>query len=139
MLTFSELQRKRTFARYWDLVGNSGNFAETTPLLWRDAPSPFGAFLQFSDWLFSRTRARHGIALTRLMELLHEYLTRESGVASADSANALWNDCLSAGRKDIPPFLRERLPDREPPPRSAMQAAGPKRQSRHSAPKSPDA
>jgi len=51
----------------------------------------------------------------------------------------LWNDCLGAGRKDIPPFLRELLPDREPPPRSAMHAAGPKRQSRHAASKRPGA
>ncbi len=139
LLSFAELQRMRTFARYWDLVGNSGNFTETTPLLWRGEPSPFSAFLKFSDWLFAETGARHGIALTRLMTLLHRYLTAEAGVASADAANALWNDCLGAGRKDIPPFLRELLPDREPPPRSAMHAAGPKRQSRHAASKRPGA
>ncbi len=133
LLSFPELQRMRTFARYWDLVGNSGNFSGTTALLWRDLPSPFDAFLKFSDWLFARTRARHGIALTRLMELLHTYLTKEANVASDEAAGALWDDCLSAGRKDIPPFLRELLPDREPPPRSSIQAAGPRRQSRHTA------
>jgi len=139
LLSFHDLQRLRTFARYWDLVGNSGNFSETTSLLWRDDPSPFDAFLRFSDWLFARTRARHGIALSRLMELLHEYLTSETGVASSDAANALWDDCLNAGRKDIPPFLRELLPDRAPPPRSSMQSTGPKRQSRHAATKNADA
>jgi radical SAM superfamily enzyme YgiQ (UPF0313 family) len=34
LLDFATLQRLRRFARYWDLVGNSGNFVETTPLLW---------------------------------------------------------------------------------------------------------
>lgn len=34
LLDFPTLQRLRRFARYWDLVGNSGNFVESTPLLW---------------------------------------------------------------------------------------------------------
>lgn len=35
LVDFPTLQRMRRFARYWDLVGNSGNFGETTRLLWR--------------------------------------------------------------------------------------------------------
>ena len=31
---FSVMQRMRRFARYWDLIANSGNFLETTPLIW---------------------------------------------------------------------------------------------------------
>src|SRR5438105_1326020 len=34
LIDFPTLQQMRRFARYWDLVGNSGNFVETTPLLW---------------------------------------------------------------------------------------------------------
>ena len=34
LIDFATLQKMRRFARYWDLVGNSGNFTETTPLLW---------------------------------------------------------------------------------------------------------
>ena len=37
------MQRMRRFARYWDLVANSGNFLETTPMMWRDG-SPFRSF-----------------------------------------------------------------------------------------------
>jgi radical SAM superfamily enzyme YgiQ (UPF0313 family) len=33
-LDFPTMQRLRRFAKFWDLVGNSGNFVETTPLLW---------------------------------------------------------------------------------------------------------
>ena len=32
------MQRLRRFARYWDLVANSGNFVEAVPLLWGDHP-----------------------------------------------------------------------------------------------------
>jgi radical SAM superfamily enzyme YgiQ (UPF0313 family) len=35
LIDFATMQRLRRFARYWDLVGNSGNFVETTPLIWR--------------------------------------------------------------------------------------------------------
>lgn len=35
LLDFGTLQRLRRFARYWDLFANSGNFIESTPLLWQ--------------------------------------------------------------------------------------------------------
>lgn len=133
LLSFADLQRMRSFARFWDLVGNSGNFVATTPMIWRRSGKPFESFLQFSDWLLGRAGARHGIALTRLIRLLHEFLTVELGEEPADAANALWDDCLSAGRTEIPPFLREQLPDRAPPPRELMRASGLKRQARRAA------
>ena len=34
LIDFPTMQRLRRFARYWDLIGNSGNFVETTPLVW---------------------------------------------------------------------------------------------------------
>ena len=41
LIDFATMQRLRRFAKYWDLVGNSGNFVATTPLIWRkDRPSP---------------------------------------------------------------------------------------------------
>ena len=39
LIDFATMQRLRRFARYWDLVGNSGNFIETTPLIWRSGVS----------------------------------------------------------------------------------------------------
>ena len=33
-IPFADMQRMRRFARYWDLLGNSGNFADTLPLAW---------------------------------------------------------------------------------------------------------
>lgn len=39
VIDFPTMQRLRRFARYWDLVGNSGNFVETLPLFWCGAPS----------------------------------------------------------------------------------------------------
>jgi hypothetical protein len=36
LINFATMQKLRRFARYWDLVGNSGNFVATAPLLWRN-------------------------------------------------------------------------------------------------------
>ena len=55
LIDFATMQRLRRFAKYWDLVGNSGNFVETTPLIWR-VGSAFENLLKFSDWLYARMR-----------------------------------------------------------------------------------
>jgi len=34
LIDFATMQKLRRFARYWDLIGNSGNFIESTPLIW---------------------------------------------------------------------------------------------------------
>jgi hypothetical protein len=40
LIDFALMQRLRRFAKYWDLVGNSGNFVETTPMLWSAGRDP---------------------------------------------------------------------------------------------------
>src|SRR5262245_1146495 len=109
LIDYAAMQRLRRFARYWDLVANSGNFLETTPLLW-DEGLPFERFLQFSDWLFAVGGRTNGIALKRLAELLFRYLTTEAGCDEVRAARALWNDYRRGGRSDRPEFLRPYLP-----------------------------
>ena len=105
-LDFETLQRLRRFARYWDLVGNSGNFVETTPLFWAGKASPFAAFMAFSDWLAAATGRTHGIALARLAELVHRHLVGELERDPELVAAALRRDYDRAGRGDDLPFLR---------------------------------
>ncbi|MDD3180815.1 MAG: DUF4080 domain-containing protein [Opitutaceae bacterium] len=109
LIDFASMQRLRRFARYWDLIGNSGNFVETTPLLWAGGESPFAAFLRLSNWLFDREGRHHGIALTWLMELVFTYLTTECSRPAGTVAEALWRDFLRGGRAEMPPFLRLHL------------------------------
>ena len=153
LIDFATMQRLRRFARYWDLVGNSGNFVESTPLIWsvgqasRLSPSnlkknetgetpalhsPFHAFLRFSDWLHGRTGRTDGIALVRLMELLFEFLTGELQLDARQVAETMWRDYQRGGRHDKPGFLKNLLSIEEP----LMSArknkpALPKRQARH--------
>jgi len=103
-IDFPTMQRMRRFARYWDLVANSGRFARALPLLWRDA-SPFERFLRFSDWLHARLRRTHEIALNTLAESLHVFLTTELGLPEEEAVVALEAD---TARKSAPRSLRPR-------------------------------
>jgi radical SAM superfamily enzyme YgiQ (UPF0313 family) len=139
LIDFATMQKLRRFARYWDLVGNSGNFIETTPLIWskvgqasRPTPlTPFAAFMRWSEWLHARTGRTDSIALVRLMELLFEFLTVELGHDPQHTAAVMWRDYQRGGRHDKPAFLKDLLPANEPSPaRRQAHSALPKRQAR---------
>jgi radical SAM superfamily enzyme YgiQ (UPF0313 family) len=90
-MNFETIQKMRRFARYWDLVANSGNFVRTTPLIWREG-SPFAEFMRWSQWLFEKCGRTHAIALNSLAEMLREYLTKERGNDKGEVAAAIEND-----------------------------------------------
>ncbi len=91
-ISFTDMQRMRRFARYWDIVANSGNFTGTLQLLWRDAASPFAQFLRFSDWLHTTLRRTHLIALQVIAQSLFDFLTQEDVVAPELAATTLRAD-----------------------------------------------
>ena len=140
LIDFAAMHEMRRFARYWDLVGNSGNFIETTPLIWSNPPgetgsnrSPFYTFLEWSRWVYGRIGRTDAIALGRLMELLFEFLTLERKLDPTVVAQSLWIDYQRGGRKDQPAFLKQFLPERGRgvAPRQSERNL-PKRQARHS-------
>jgi hypothetical protein len=133
---FATMQRLRRFSRYWDLVANSGNFVETTPLVWA-AGSPFAGFMRLADRLHAHFGKGHGIALPHLAEFVFRHLTGELGQSADEVAAALWRDYQRGGRSDCPAFLRDHVPEPE---RRARRAASfaradapgaPARQARH--------
>ena len=77
-IDFATMQRLVRFARYWDLVANSGRFAHTLPVILGD--TPFEHFMALSDWLYARTDATHRIALERLAALVAEWLSTARGM-----------------------------------------------------------
>jgi hypothetical protein len=134
LIDFSTMQKLRRFARYWDLVGNSGNFVESTRLIWSRDQSPFGAFLNWSEWLNSRVGKTDGIALIKLMELVFEYLRTELKLDPKTIAEALWRDYQRGGRRDKPAFLRHFLKDAPPALDPRQRPGGLKRQARFAEP-----
>jgi radical SAM superfamily enzyme YgiQ (UPF0313 family) len=108
-IPFADLQRMRRFARYWDIIANSGHFTATLKLLWQNAASPFAEFLRFSDWLHTTLRRTHQIALHVIAQVLFDYLTEERGMdheLTASTLEADWHRTPSRealnlrGRKD---------------------------------------
>jgi radical SAM superfamily enzyme YgiQ (UPF0313 family) len=108
-IPFADMQRMRRFARYWDIVANSGHFTATLKLLWQNAASPFAEFLRFSDWLHTTLRRTHQIALHVIAQVLFDYLTEERGIdheLTASTLEADWHRTPSRealnlrGRKD---------------------------------------
>jgi radical SAM superfamily enzyme YgiQ (UPF0313 family) len=94
VISFTDMQRLVRFARYWDLVANSGRFARTLPLLLRDAP--FAEFLAFADWLHAKTAQTHNIALERLFDLVGEFLAARSAGALLQAAHASLQDAQAS-------------------------------------------
>ena len=84
-IDFASMQRLVRFARYWDLVANSGRFANTLPLILGKAP--FTGFMALSNWLYGKTDATHRIALDRLAVLVGEWLRLQGQDAQTVSAS----------------------------------------------------
>ena len=83
-IDFATMQRLVRFARYWDLVANSGRFAHTLGTML--GKTPFANFMAFSDWLYTQLDATHRIALDRLAKLVVQWLqTRGLGRAEAEA------------------------------------------------------
>lgn len=101
IVDFATMRRLARFARYWDIVGNSGDFTETLKVLLGDRP--FQRFLAFSDWLHARTGVTHALARERLWSLLDAYLRGEGPAGRA----ALARDIAASGIQGMPRFLKQ--------------------------------
>jgi radical SAM superfamily enzyme YgiQ (UPF0313 family) len=125
-ITFGDMQRIGRFARYWDMVANSGRFARSLVLLLDGAA--FARFMRFADWLFAATGKTHEIALERLFEHVQRFLVDELGVAQERATEALLDDYAASGARGRLSFM----PDRDGrAPRVRQQTLGPLRQVRH--------
>jgi len=122
LISFSDMQRIQRFARYWNLVVNNGQFLDTAPLIWQGRqdvgdtpvppascgpPSPFAAFMHFSDWLYAKTNTTGNLHVVRLAKLLLEFLSSEKGLDEKIVAEVLWNDYQRGNRPDVPGFLKK--------------------------------
>ena len=97
LIDFPSMQRLVRFARYWDLVANSGRFANTIGVMLGAAP--FDNFMAFSDWLYARTDATHRIALDRLAGLVVQWL-QARGMGQQEAGALVAQDY--AGKLDAP-------------------------------------
>jgi radical SAM superfamily enzyme YgiQ (UPF0313 family) len=101
-VSFKDMQRVNRFARYWDMIGNSGRFAHTLPLIL--AEHPFDRFMQLSDSLHSTEGSTWKIALKRLFELLYRVMTKDFHLAEDMVKEHLAIDYARAKLKGLPSY-----------------------------------
>ena len=101
---FMTMQRIKRFARYWDLLANSGRFNQTLTLL-LEPDSAFYRFLAFSDWLWQTTAKTHEFAHEKLVDLLHDHLTNARDFPSSAVQAALLADYTASGARGRPQCL----------------------------------
>jgi len=105
-LDFLTVQRLKRFARYFDLVFNSGDFPHASKALLA-ADSPFCAFLRFSDWLFETVGQTSGIARDRLCELLFRFMVEQLNYPESQALETLSSDYEGQG-KPLPASIARR-------------------------------
>ncbi|NDP63815.1 B12-binding domain-containing radical SAM protein [Polaromonas sp.] len=118
-IDFATMQRIQRFARYWEMVANSGRFALGLKLLLGPG-SAFRHFLAFSDWLWRTTGKTHEFAYEKLVDLLHAHLTSVRGLADDTVLAALLADYRASGARGRPQCLAD-LPGANAGPQAAAQ------------------
>jgi len=89
-IPFAEMQKLIRFARYWDLIANSGRFSHTLKLIL--GQHAFENFMDLSNWIYLKTDATHRIALDRLANLVSKWLIEERGLQADVVAACLASD-----------------------------------------------
>ena len=106
-INFATMQKVNRFARFWDMIGNSGRFPNTLPVILGD--DPFQRFFQLSDGLYLSAEGTWKISLKRLYNLLYEQLTETLSVSPGIARKVLEQDYLRSGQKGQPTFLKPQL------------------------------
>ena len=129
------MQRFARFARYWEMLANSGRFKQTLPLLLDQlppaadvgaasgVPSAFQAFLGLTDWLWQRTGKTNAMTPEALVDALFDYLANRCGWPAPSVRQVLLADYLASGARGSPQALRGLLPARQPIRRDSRQLA----------------
>jgi hypothetical protein len=101
---FHLVQRMTRFARYWELIANSGSFANTLKLLLGD--QAFERFLLFSDWLYATSGKTHQISLRKLYDYLFYGLQACFALSQTLLCTELLRDYQATGLKGQPEFVK---------------------------------
>lgn len=140
-LNFQTMQRLMRFARYWDVIGNSGRFANTLSLILSSSnrdhqgAEPFWQFMRLSEGIYRITRKTHQIALERWFDTIFK-VALEMGLAKEELQQHLTKDYAQSGARGNPEFLSlspSRIPNHHSKRVEGNVSAGatPKRQQRH--------
>jgi len=125
LINFENMQRLSRFARYWDLIINSGRFNNTKNTLL--ATNAFYNFLSLSDWIFKTSGQTHKISLDRLYSLLYTGMIKALKLDKQEVSDVLLSDYEISGIKGRPKFLDQFIDNTE-----SKKTKSSQRQIRHS-------
>ncbi len=103
IIDFSTMQKLKRFARYWDVIANSGRFKHSKSLLLGD--KPFENFLNLANWLHTETDQTHKIALPRLFSLIFSFMTTVLKLDEQQTIEFLLRDYEESGIKGQAKFM----------------------------------
>lgn len=96
-IDFETMQRVNRFARYWDMIANSGRFKNTLPLILGD--SPFDSFMQLSDSLYIAVGSTWKISLQRLFVLIFNSMRSRDSIDEMILSETMQKDYDRSGEK----------------------------------------
>ena len=124
-LSYTQIQKMKRFARFWDLYYNSGNFDKSVKLLWSEG-KVFDGFYAFSEWIFTQTLSTWKISLDRQISLLYEYLLPHTDLELIQAR--LIEDINTTPGRRIPYFLTHDVSKEGP--KNTEKQVTPKRQAK---------
>jgi len=97
------LQEMNRFARYWDMVGNSGRFKHSLVKLLGE--QPFANFQIIAKAIFERSGQTHKISLLRLYDFVYAIAVEELMIESDLMRTLIKQDFDKSGLKSMPKCL----------------------------------
>lgn len=132
-LSFEQIQEMNRFAKFWDMIANSGSFKNFVDLMKSEAQkrqdqSFFWEFYTFKKYLTNRFSQAFGISQLSLFEACYEYLKDHYALSDEIAKEQIMKDYSLTGRLDYPKFLQSRVVAQN---KATPSHAIPKRQRRH--------
>ena len=132
-MSLTEIESMKRFARFWDLLHNSGNFRESVRRILDATPSAFDAFYTLSEWLFKTLERTHHLPLNTLAMSLFAYLCEALALGKEEAALVVARDVHRTYGRKTPKGLKAHLPKGWRPPSVPQASGGLVRQARHAA------
>jgi hypothetical protein len=105
LISYEMMQKMKRFARFWDLVYNSGNFRKSVVYLFKDGKI-YDGFFTFSGWIYSQTLSTWQISLDRLAKLLYDYEITQLHINEEEAKHNMIDDINIVKGRKLPKFLR---------------------------------
>jgi radical SAM superfamily enzyme YgiQ (UPF0313 family) len=103
-ISFAQMQHMKRFARYWDMVYNSGNFIQSFKLLTNET-SVYQTFYDLTNFIFQNTYSTWQISMDRMAQFLFDFMTEIQGKEKQIVGKILAKDILNVNGRKLPKFL----------------------------------